>query len=182
MIDKRFHKGIELKNNLLYFKGINHLPHITDIIHGYNTILEENKRLMKENQELRMSPRVDVNEIESLVCENEKLKSEITTLKGGYDEYEEIIGELKAENEKLKEENKSWLKTASRMDTIHHEDREYCERIHGENEKLKQQLSDINGQLVMLDNCDNWDYDRMKHTVREIAEIIGYNGTINPKR
>lgn len=76
MIDKRFHKGIELKNNLLYFKGINHLPHITDIIHGYNTILEENKRLMKENQELRMSPRVDVNEIESLVCENEKLKSE----------------------------------------------------------------------------------------------------------
>ena len=51
-----------------------------------------------------------------------------------------------------------------------------------ENERLKQQLSDINGQLVMLDNCDNWDYDRMKHTVREIAEIIGYNGTINPKR
>ena len=139
MIDKRFHKGIELKNNLLYFKGINHLPHITDIIHGYNTILEENKRLMKENQELRMSPRVDVNEIESLVCENEKLKSEITTVKCGYDEYEEIIGELKAENEKLKAENKSWLKTASRMDTIHHEDREYCERIHRENEKLKQE-------------------------------------------
>lgn len=49
-------------------------------------------------------------------------------------------------------------------------------------EQLKQQLSDIDGQLVMLDNCDNWDYDRMKHTVREIAEIIGYNGTINPKR
>ena len=111
MSNKRFHKGIELKNNLLYFKGINHLPHITDIIHGYNTILEENKRLMKENQELRMSPRVDVNEIESLVCENEKLK----------------------------EENKSWLKTASRMDTIHHEDREYCERIHRENEKLIQE-------------------------------------------
>ena len=34
----------------------------------------------------------------------------------------------------------------------------------------------------MLDNCDNWDYDRMKHNVREIAEIIGYNGTINSKR
>ena len=51
-----------------------------------------------------------------------------------------------------------------------------------ENEQLKQQLSDIDGQLVMLDKCDNWDYDRMKHTVREIAEIIGYNGTINPKR
>ena len=151
MIDKRFHKGIELKNNLLYFKGINHLPHITDIIHGYNTILEENKRLMKENQELRMSPRVDVNEIESLVCENEKLKSEITTLKGGYDEYEEIIGELKAENEKLKEENKSWLKTASRMDTIHHEDREYCERIHRENEKLKSKLEE---SKKAHSNCD----------------------------
>ena len=51
-----------------------------------------------------------------------------------------------------------------------------------ENEQLKQQLSDIDGQLVMLDNCDNWDYDRMKYTVREIAGIIGYNGTINPKR
>lgn len=55
-------------------------------------------------------------------------------------------------------------------------------KLKKENEQLKQQLSDINGQLVMLDNCDNWDYDRMKHTVREIAEIIGYNGTINPKR
>ena len=51
-----------------------------------------------------------------------------------------------------------------------------------ENEQLKQQISNIRGQMVMLDNCDNWDYDRMKHTVREIAEIIGYNGTINPKR
>ena len=62
---------------------------------------------------------------------------------------------------------------------------EYLKKINemsDENEQLKQQLSDINGQLVMLDNCDNWDYDRMKHTVREIAEIIGYNGTINPKR
>ena len=61
-----------------------------------------------------------------------------------------------------------------------------CEKrvreLEKEDEQLKQQLSDINGQLVMLDNCDNWDYDRMKHTVREIAEIIGYNGTINPKR
>lgn len=51
-----------------------------------------------------------------------------------------------------------------------------------ENEQLKQQLSNIDGQLVMLDKCDNWDYDRMKHTVREIAKIIGYNGTINPKK
>ena len=54
-------------------------------------------------------------------------------------------------------------------------------KLSDENGQLKQQLSYINGQLVMLDNCDNWDYDRMKHTVREIAEIIGYNGTINPK-
>jgi len=55
-------------------------------------------------------------------------------------------------------------------------------RLSDENEQLKKELSDIDGQLLMLDNCDNWDYDRMKHTVREIAEIIGYNGTINPKR
>ena len=57
-----------------------------------------------------------------------------------------------------------------------------CSKLEKENEQLKQQLLDIKGELVMLDNCDNWDYDRMKHTVREIAEIIGYNGTINPKR
>ena len=79
---------------------------------------KEVEQLKKENQELRMSPRVDVNEIELLVCENEQLK---------------------AENEELREENKSWLKTASRMDTIHHEDREYCEKMHRENEKLKQE-------------------------------------------
>lgn len=74
---------------------------------------------------------------------------------------EEELSNLKCANKKLLKSNDFLLK---------------------EHEKLKQQLSDINGQLVMLDKCDNWDYDRMKHTVREIAEIIGYNGTINPKR
>ena len=59
---------------------------------------------------------------------------------------------------------------------------ELLNQLSNENEQLKQQISNIRGQMVMLDNCDNWDYDRMKHTVREIAEIIGYNGTINPKR
>ncbi len=59
---------------------------------------------------------------------------------------------------------------------------EKIKELEKENEQLKKELSDIDGQLLMLDNCDNWDYDRMKHTVREIAEIIGYNGTINPKR
>ena len=49
------------------------------------------------------------------------------------------LNKLSDENEQLKSENQSWLKTASRMDTIHHEDREYCERIHRENEKLKQE-------------------------------------------
>lgn len=51
-----------------------------------------------------------------------------------------------------------------------------------ENLVLKQELKDVRGELVMLDNCDNWDYDRMKHTVVEIAEVIGYNGTINPRK
>ena len=92
--------------------------HCQGIVDKLNNLSDENEQLKKENQELQMSPRVNVNEIESLVCENEQLK---------------------AENEELREEIKSWLKTASRMDTIHHEDREYCEKMHRENEKLKQE-------------------------------------------
>ena len=59
--------------------------------------------------------------------------------KKSMDEFIEKVNSIIKENQELKEENKSWLKTASRMDTIHHEDREYCERIHRENEKLKQE-------------------------------------------
>lgn len=47
-----------------------------------------------------------------------------------------------------------------------------------ENENLKKQLSDIEGQLVMFDQCDNWDYDRVMYTVRHIAEIMDYHGGI----
>ena len=82
----------------------------------------------------------------------------------GIDEWERIIGLC----------NNLWEQTV-RFE-------KYNQDYMKENKQLTQQLSDIKGQLVMLDNCDNWDYDRMKHTVREIAEIIGYNGTINPKR
>ena len=52
MTDKRFYKGIELKNNLLYFKGVDHMPNIIDIVVGYNTILEENEQLKKELQRM----------------------------------------------------------------------------------------------------------------------------------
>ena len=41
--------------------------------------------------------------LNELCTENKELKSEITILKGGYDEYEEIVGELKAENNMLKQ-------------------------------------------------------------------------------
>ena len=46
-----------------------------------NDLNDEKEQLKKENQQLRMSPRVDVNEIESLVCENEQLKNENELLK-----------------------------------------------------------------------------------------------------
>lgn len=45
-----------------------------------NNLWEQTQRFEKENQALRMSPRVDVNEIESLVRENEELKSTIREL------------------------------------------------------------------------------------------------------
>ena len=48
MVDKRFYNGVELKNGYIYFKNINHIPHITDIVEAYNLILEENKQLKKE--------------------------------------------------------------------------------------------------------------------------------------
>lgn len=47
MTDKRFYNGIELKKDLLWFKNIDHIPHITDIVLGYNTILEENEQLKR---------------------------------------------------------------------------------------------------------------------------------------
>ena len=46
-----------------------------------NHLLNQNEELKKENQELRMSPRVDVNEIESLICENQQLQNENKQLK-----------------------------------------------------------------------------------------------------
>jgi DNA repair exonuclease SbcCD ATPase subunit len=43
---------------------------------------------------------------------------------------------------KLEEENSSWQKTASHMDTIAREDREFSKRLYKENQQLKQQLTD----------------------------------------
>ena len=51
-------------------------------------------------------------------------------------------------------------------------------KLRDENKELKQQLSDIDGQLLMFDNCDNWDYDRVMYTVRQIAKIMDYHGGI----
>ena len=93
-----------------------------------------------------------------------------------------ILTEQHEEIKSLKKENVQLKQTIDRLTLDNTKQKKVLNATKKENEQLKQQLSDINGQLVMLDNCDNWDYDRMKHTVREIAEIIGYNGTINPKR
>ena len=46
-----------------------------------NHLLNKNEQLKNENQKLRMSTRVDVNEIESLVCENQQLQNENGQLK-----------------------------------------------------------------------------------------------------
>ena len=77
MTEKRFytiHKGVydELKRKEL------HHGEITSML---NALYEENEQLKEENQELRMSPRVDVNEIESLICENQRLEKENEQLK-----------------------------------------------------------------------------------------------------
>lgn len=94
-------------------------------------------------------------------------------------EQHEQIQELIQSSKELEEDCQSTFNAMSRkQDDLYRKNFKLKE----ENGELKQQLSDIKGQLLMLDNCDNWDYDRMKHTVREIAKIIGYGGTINPKK
>lgn len=77
MTDKRFHNGIELKKNLLWFKNIDHIPHITDIVLGYNTILEENKQLKQDKKRLigylHRYGKVDVEDIDEVVLNQEYL-------------------------------------------------------------------------------------------------------------
>ena len=61
-----------------------------------------------------------------------------------------LVNELLEENEQLEQEKQSWLKTAYRVDTIAHEDRDYAERMYKENEKLKQQIKDL--RIDVLDS------------------------------
>ena len=80
---KRF-KNVEEK---LYWGTVQYFTYhdekITDkeIEKLVNHLLNQNEQLKNENQKLRMSPRVDVNEIESLVCENQQLQNENGQLK-----------------------------------------------------------------------------------------------------
>ena len=106
----------------------------------------------------------------------------LLTHRNGLTANECLIESQERELEKKNEQISDWIKQHSKDIAKIGEQQATISQLEEENEQLKQQLSDIDGQLVMLDKCDNWDYDRMKHTVREIAEIIGYNGTINPKR
>lgn len=70
MTDKRFYNGIELKKDLLWFKNIDHIPHITDIVFGYNTILEENEQLKKDVDYWKQVASKNSDEINVLECEN----------------------------------------------------------------------------------------------------------------
>lgn len=77
MTDKRFYNGIELKKDLLWFKNIDHIPHITDIVLGYNIILEENEQLKQDKKRLigylHRYGKVDVEDIDEVVLNKEYL-------------------------------------------------------------------------------------------------------------
>lgn len=118
---------------------------IQDNLGEYNILRKDNTLVCSEIQD-KAKAELIVDELNEVYSYYQELKTEHDRLHKVHgllhDEHLDLEIErdkFKRENLELKEENKSWLKTASRMDTIHHEDREYCERIHRENEKLKQE-------------------------------------------
>ena len=78
-------------------------------------------------------------------------KDELLELAEYVDRLQEENTTLMEENEQLKQENQSWLKTASHLDTIAHEDRDYAKRMHKENEQLKSENKKLNERIGILE-------------------------------
>lgn len=47
-----------------------------------------------------------------------------------------------------------------------------CDRLN----ELSDEKEKVISQLVMLDNMDNWTYDSLKYTIREISKAVNYRG------
>ena len=97
---------------------------------------EQIQELIQSSKELEEDCQSTFNAMsrkqDDLYRKNFKLKEENQRLKQNIDELlsVDIEEELLEENEQLKQENQSWLKTASHLDTIAHEDRDYAKRMH----------------------------------------------------
>lgn len=47
-----------------------------------------------------------------------------------------------------------------------------CDRLN----ELSDEKEKVISQLVMLGNMDNWTYDSLKYTIREISKAVNYRG------
>ena len=79
----------------------------------------------------------------------------VDTINGIYSEARNV----QKENEELKKENQSWLKTASHLNTIAYEDRDYAKRMHKENEQLKQFKQNVFGLIDKKLEKDKHEYE-----------------------
>ena len=135
MTEKRYsHDAIvivdHLKKDLIYIDGKDELLELAEYV---DRLQEENTTLMEENEQLKSSDTITDLETE--------------------------IMKLKQENEQLKQQNQSWLKTASHLDTIAHEDRDYAKRMHKENEQLKQFKQNVFGLIDKNIEKDKHEYE-----------------------
>lgn len=103
-------------------------------------------------------------------------------LKEMYDEVKKKNRKLLNENKQLKEtitkleeENSSWQKTASHMDTIAREDREFSKRLYKENQQLKEELEEFKEWEKHIRDVKREELDRVfKMSIYEIAEAFEY--------
>lgn len=75
--------------------------------------------------------------------------------KKSMDEFIEKVNRIIKENQELKEENKSIQKTASKINSIAHEDREYAEQLYKENQELKKENKELRHQLCFNKGMDH---------------------------
>ena len=150
----------ELKEDIMTEKRFNFIK---------DTVAENLKTPISDGNNILSIGEV-LDEMNKLNDENEQLKSRITTLKGGYDEYEEIVGELKAENEELKLQNKQYSMMVNVNSDLNDEiymqlqktEKNY-KSVLEENEQLKQEKKDI----VITDARD---YNELYDDYKELEE------------